>query len=105
MQWLKRAVLIIVLLLVALATIDFKLENQQHVALQFLEISSPELPVSLFVVTAFLLGSMLDIYIGGFLPPRLRLLAMLQRIRLDRQGREIDNLRPQVDKACTPSRR
>ena len=46
MQWLKRAVLIIVLLLVALSTIDFMLENQQSIALQFLEFSSPQLPIS-----------------------------------------------------------
>lgn len=98
MQWLKRAVLIIVLLLVALATIDFMLENQQHVALQFLEISSPELPVSLFVVIAFILGSMLGIFIGWLLTTRLRLRLMVQSNELSRYRKEIDKLRTQAVK-------
>ncbi|CEA01834.1 membrane protein [Pseudomonas saudimassiliensis] len=98
MQWLKRAVLIIVLLLVALATIDFMLENQQHVALQFLEISSPELPVSLFVVIAFVLGSMLGIFIGWLLTTRLRLRLMVQSNELSRYRKEIDKLRTQAVK-------
>lgn len=98
MQWLKRAVLIIVLLLVALATIDFMLENQQHVALQFLEISSPELPVSFFVVIAFVLGSMLGIFIGWLLTTRLRLRLMVQSNELSRYRKEIDKLRTQAVK-------
>lgn len=98
MQWLKRAVLIIVLLLVALATIDFMLENQQHVALQFLELSSPELPVSLFVVIAFVLGSMLGIFIGWLLTTRLRLRLMVQSNELSRYRKEIDKLRTQAVK-------
>ena len=41
MLWLKRVLLILVFLLVALATMDFMLENQQSISLQFLEMQSP----------------------------------------------------------------
>ncbi|MFA5678231.1 MAG: LapA family protein [Pseudomonas sp.] len=98
MQWFKRAVLIIVLLLVALATIDFMLENQQSIALQFLEVSSPELPISLFMVIAFILGSLLGILIGWLITTRLRLRLMVQSNELNRYRKEIDKLRTQAVK-------
>lgn len=98
MQWLKRAVLIIVLLLVALATIDFMLENQQSVALQFLELSSPELPLSLFIVIAFILGSVLGIFVGWLITTRLRLRLMVQSNELNRYRKEVDKLRTQAVK-------
>ena len=43
MLWLKRVLLILVFLLVALATMDFMLENQQSISLQFLEMHSPSM--------------------------------------------------------------
>lgn len=98
MQWLKRAVLIIVLLLVALATIDFMLENQQSIALQFLEVSSPELPISLFIVIAFILGSLLGVFIGWLITTRLRLRLMVQSNELNRYRKEVDKLRTQAVK-------
>ena len=98
MQWLKRAVLIIVLLLVALATIDFMLENQQNIALQFLEVSSPELPISLFIVIAFILGSLLGIVMGWLYTTRRRLGLMVESNELNRYRKEIDKLRTQAVK-------
>lgn len=98
MLWLKRAVLIIVLLLVALATLDFMLENQQQITLQFLELHSPELPVSLFMVIAFILGSLLGIVVGWMITTRLRLRLMMQSSELERHRKEIDRLRTQAIK-------
>ena len=98
MQWLKRAVLIIVMLLVALATIDFMLENQQSITLQFLELSSPELPISLFMVIAFILGSVLGIFVGWLITTRLRLRLMVQSNELNRYRKEVDKLRTQAVK-------
>ena len=98
MQWLKRAVLIIVMLLVALATISFMLENQQNISLQFLEVSSPELPTSLFMVIAFILGSLLGILVGWLMTTRLRLRLMVQSNELNRYRKEVDKLRTQAVK-------
>ncbi|WP_304638771.1 LapA family protein [Pseudomonas sp.] len=98
MLWLKRAVLIIILLLVALATLDFMLENQQNVTLQFLEMSSPELPISLYVIIAFIAGSLLGVLIGWVVTTRLRLRLMIQNNELNRHRKEIDQLRTQAIK-------
>ncbi|PKM30332.1 MAG: DUF1049 domain-containing protein [Gammaproteobacteria bacterium HGW-Gammaproteobacteria-11] len=98
MQWLKRAVLIVLLLLVALATMDFMLENQQSVQLQFLEQQSPALPLSLYVVIAFILGSLLGVFIGWLITTRLRLKLMVQSNELNRYRKEIDKLRTQAIK-------
>ncbi len=98
MQWLKRAVLIIFLLLVALATLDFVLENQQSTQLQFLELQSPAMPLSLFVVVAFILGSLLGVLIGWLITTRLRLKLMVQSNELNRYRKEIDKLRTRAIK-------
>ena len=96
MQWLKRAALIIVLLIVALATLDFMLENQTNVTLQFLEAQSPALPLSLFIIVAFILGSLLGIFVGWLITTRLKLRLMAQSNELNRYRKEIDKLRTQA---------
>ncbi len=93
MQWLKRAALIIILLIVALATLDFMLENQSEVTLQFLDAQSPALPLSLFIVIAFILGSLLGILVGWLVTTRLRLRLRAQNNELNRYRKEIDQLR------------
>ncbi|MCL5041107.1 MAG: lipopolysaccharide assembly protein LapA domain-containing protein [Gammaproteobacteria bacterium] len=98
MRWLKRALLIIVLLLVALATLDFMLENRQNVTLQFLELQSPALPLSLYVIVAFVLGGLLGVFLGWMITARLRLQLMLQSNELNRHRKEIDKLRTQAIK-------
>lgn len=98
MLWLKRALLIIVLLLVALATMDFMLENQQTTTLQFLEVQSPELPLSIYIVFAFILGSILGVFIGWLITTRLRLKLMMQSNELNRYRKEVDKLRTQAVK-------
>ncbi|MEH6567355.1 MAG: LapA family protein [Halopseudomonas sp.] len=98
MLWLKRALLIVVLLLVALATMDFMLENQQTTTLQFLEIQSPELPLSIYIILSFILGSVLGVFIGWLITTRLRLKLMVQSNELNRYRKEIDKLRTQAVK-------
>lgn len=98
MLWLKRVLLILVLLLVALATMDFMLENQQATSLQFLEMQSPTLPLSIYVVLAFILGSALGVFVGWLITTRLRLKLMVQSNELNRYRKEIDKLRTQAVK-------
>jgi len=95
MQWLKRAVLIIFLLLIALATLDFVVENQQSIQLQFLELQSPAMRLAIFIVVAFILGSLLGVFIGWLITTRLRLKLMVQSNELSRYRKEIDKLRTQ----------
>jgi len=52
----KRLILVVFLLLLALAVLIFVLENQQLVSLVFLGVALPDLPVSVFMLLALLLG-------------------------------------------------
>jgi uncharacterized integral membrane protein len=56
MRNLKRVMLVVFVLLLVLAILAFVLENQQTVSLLFLGWSGPQLPVSLVVLSALLLG-------------------------------------------------
>ncbi len=68
MRNLKRILLGVFILLLVLAILAFVLENQQSVSLLFLGWAGPELPVSLVVILALLIG-MIDSarYLGWFL--------------------------------------
>lgn len=59
MRNLKRAALVLFVLLLVLATLAFVLENQQMVSLLFLGWVGPQLPVSLVVVLALLVGMLI----------------------------------------------
>lgn len=98
MQWLKRALLILVLLLVALAALDFMLENRQAVTLQFLDLQAPALPLSIYIILAFILGGLLGVFLGWVITARLRLQILLQSNELNRHRKEIDKLRTQAIK-------
>ncbi|MDU9029262.1 LapA family protein [Pseudomonas mediterranea] len=69
----KRLVLVAVALLVAAAIVLFVLENNQPVALLFLGWSAPQLPVSVFVLLALLLGMVFGPLLTWFVGGRRRL--------------------------------
>lgn len=64
MRSLRRVVFILSLLLLLLLILAFVLENQQNVSLLFLGWSMPQLPVSLLVVTALLVGMLIGPCVG-----------------------------------------
>ncbi|AKJ99548.1 MULTISPECIES: lipopolysaccharide assembly protein LapA domain-containing protein [Pseudomonas] len=64
MRNLKRVVLAVFLLLVILIVLAFVLENQQSVSLLFLGWSGPELPVSVIIVLALLMGMLIGPLLG-----------------------------------------
>ncbi|WP_332767449.1 lipopolysaccharide assembly protein LapA domain-containing protein [Pseudomonas koreensis] len=67
MRNLKRIFLGVFILLLVLVILAFVLENQQSVALLFLGLSGPQLPVSLIVVLALLAGMLIGPVLGWFL--------------------------------------
>ncbi|WP_367372496.1 LapA family protein [Pseudomonas lini] len=67
MHNLKRVLLAVFVLLLVLAILAFVLENQQGVALLFLGWSGPQLPVSLIMVIALLVGMVIGPILGWFL--------------------------------------
>ncbi|WLI08397.1 LapA family protein [Pseudomonas sp. FP597] len=56
MSSLKRISALLLVLVLLLGILAFVLENQQSVSLQFLGWAAPQLPVSVFVVFALLIG-------------------------------------------------
>lgn len=69
----KRIALVLLALLMALAIVLFVLENHQPVALFFLGWSAPQLPVSVFVLVAFLAGMAIGPLLTWFMGARRRL--------------------------------
>jgi uncharacterized integral membrane protein len=63
----KRVLLAVFVLLLVLAVLAFILENQQSVSLLFLGWAWPQLPVSLFMVVALLIGMVIEPILGWFL--------------------------------------
>lgn len=82
----KRFSLILLLLLTAVAVLVFVLENRQQSHVVFLGWLSPELPVSVLMSLAFILGVILSLL------PSLWLLGRL-RLRVARQQRDMLLLR------------
>lgn len=67
MRNLKRVLLGLVLLLLVLAILAFVLENQQSVSLLFLGWAGPQLPVSVVMVLALLIGMLIGPILGWFM--------------------------------------
>jgi len=67
MRNLKRVLLGVFVLLLVLAVLAFVLENQQSVSLLFLGWAGPQLPVSLVMVLALLIGMLIGPILSWFL--------------------------------------
>jgi len=67
MRNLKRVLLATFVLLLILAILAFVLENQQSVSLLFLGWAGPELPISLVMVVALLVGMVIGPIFAWFL--------------------------------------
>ncbi|AUG44251.1 DUF1049 domain-containing protein [Pseudomonas chlororaphis] len=67
MRNLKRILLGVFALLLVLIVLAFVLENQQSVTLMFLGWVGPQLPVSLVMVLALLIGMVIGPILGWFL--------------------------------------
>ncbi|WP_350613017.1 lipopolysaccharide assembly protein LapA domain-containing protein [Pseudomonas sp. HY7a-MNA-CIBAN-0227] len=64
MRGVKRVAMVLTVLIVALVILAFVLENQQDVALAFLGWSTPQMPVSVFVTLALIVGMLLGPVLG-----------------------------------------
>jgi uncharacterized integral membrane protein len=60
----RRALLALILLIVALGVLVFVLENQQVLALSFLGWTTPQIPVSIFIALSLLVGLLLGPLLG-----------------------------------------
>ncbi|ROM51127.1 lipopolysaccharide assembly protein LapA domain-containing protein [Pseudomonas rhodesiae] len=64
MRGVKRVALVVVVLLVAFVVLAFVLENKQSVSLSLLGQASRQLPVSVFVVLALIVGMLIGPLLG-----------------------------------------
>lgn len=67
MRNLKRVLIAVFVLLLVLAILAFVLENQQSVTLLFLGWAGPQLPVSVVMVVALLIGMVVGPIVSWFL--------------------------------------
>lgn len=88
----KRFSLVLLLLLTAVAVLVFVLENRQQSHVVFLGWLSPELPVSVLMSLAFILGVLLSLLLNLWLLGR-------QRLRMARQQRDLLRLRKERQQA------
>ena len=65
MRGIKRVVAVFSTLVVVLVVLAFVLENQQGVSLSFLGLSTEQLPVSIYVVVALILGMLVGPVLGA----------------------------------------
>ncbi|WLG30233.1 lipopolysaccharide assembly protein LapA domain-containing protein [Pseudomonas lurida] len=64
MRGVKRVVVVLTVLVVALVVLAFVLENQQNVSLSFLGLATGQLPVSVFVIVALIVGMLVGPILG-----------------------------------------
>ncbi|SEN06018.1 Protein of unknown function [Pseudomonas sp. ok272] len=72
MRNLKKVLLVALILLLILVVLAFVLENQQPVSLLFLGWAGPQLPISVMMVLALLVGMLLGPGLSWFLRRTLR---------------------------------
>ncbi|HBP5219601.1 TPA: LapA family protein [Pseudomonas aeruginosa] len=81
MLWIRRALMAIGVLLVALFMIVAVLENQQTTHLELFGLSSPEFPVVLYLALGFILGGVIGLLVS--VPILARLHTQLRSTRDD----------------------
>lgn len=80
MRGVKRVVLVLMVLVVALVVLAFVLENQQGASLSFFGFATGQLPVSVFVVVAFIVGMLIGPLLSALVCKRRRAPASTARI-------------------------
>ncbi len=85
-KWLLRALLLLVFILVLLAAS----ENSQAVALVFLDFSSPQWPVSWWMLVAFVIGLGFGLLLNTLTNTRLRLDARRAKKVVEESRRALD---------------
>jgi len=96
MLWLKRLSLLLILLLVAVVSIVFVLENQTLAQLSFAGFQSPQWPIAAYLTMAFIFGGLLGLLAGQVL--RLRL-----HMKVARTASQLKRSQQQLAQAVTDS--
>ncbi|SRR5690554_5832442 len=93
MRSFKRLLVLIIALALAAAVVFFVLENRTPTQLMFLDWQTPQLPLALFVMSAFVLGLLLGPLISWWPQQRLRMRCNKQAKQLKAYEQEIKTLK------------
>jgi putative membrane protein len=88
MLWFKRALGLLLVVILTLGTLVFVLENQQKLTLSYLGFSTPTLPVALYVVAAFVAGGVIGLLLGQLMVSRLKYRLKAAETQLARKSQE-----------------
>lgn len=100
MRSFKRLLVVIIALVLAAGVVFFTLENRAPIQLVFFDWPSPELPVALYVLSAFVLGLIIGPLVSWWPHKRLRmrynkqikqLRACEQRVKVLQTSEAVDN--------------
>ncbi|TFY95847.1 LapA family protein [Pseudomonas nabeulensis] len=80
MRGIKRVVVMLAVLVVALVVLAFVLENQQVTTLSFFGFATRQMPVSVFVIMALIVGMLMGPLLNAMVRKRRRTLAPTARV-------------------------
>ncbi|WP_134635211.1 LapA family protein, partial [Pseudomonas aeruginosa] len=89
MLWVKRTLMAVGLLVVALFMIVVALENRQSVSFELFGLATPDLPVVLYVALAFIAGGIIGMLISVPLLARAKVRLRSARSDLSRTRKEL----------------
>ena len=89
MLWFKRLLLLFILLLVAVVSVVFVLENQTPVQLGFAGSLTPQWPVAAYIALAFVAGGLLGLLAGQALRLRLHMKVARTSSQLKRSQQQL----------------
>jgi len=93
MRRFKQVVLIVMLLIVALFILTFILENQTKVTISFISFATPEIPLAVLVVVAFVLGLIVALIVNYLVLINVRLQLTMTKKQLANCKQELTNQR------------
>lgn len=92
MRAMKRVLQGLILLVVAVGTLIFVLENRQAASLMLFGWATPELPMAVFVAAALLLGMLVSPLLGMLIYGRMRVQLVSRKRQLDECQKELARL-------------
>lgn len=89
MRRFQHIILTIILLIVAIFTLTFILENQTKVSISFITFETPPLSLAVLIVIAFVIGLMLALVISSLILLKVKLRLSITRKKLESCKKEL----------------
>lgn len=93
MRWVRRILIVLLLLLVLIFGLLFSLQNSQSVPLDLLVLQLQERPIAVWLLATFALGGLVGLIVGSVAVLRLQASRYRLRRRLESCERELSELK------------